>query len=286
MDPDGTTQFSSDFLAGALVPPEVYDSLTPETQQILDVLQSPSSLQLPTIPNITPEQYSARYKKVNEDTSSSYSNRHVGHYKAAGEHPVLSWIHANMMTLPYTEDFAPRRWRDVVDVIIPKEVGNYKKHRMRIIRLCESDFNHSLAEMLVYPVGSYFEKQQAYPTTQYGSREGRLAVSAVLNKILSYDIVRLLKMVMTAVEFDAIGCYDRIIQSIVALYLQNLGYPPKMISAICKTFRLTKHYIRTAFGLSEGTYESTEDIPLFGAGQGTTGGPLFWLLFFVLFMKR
>ena len=93
--PDGTTQFSSDFLAGALVPPEVYDSLTPETQQILDVLQSPSSLQLPTIPNITPEQFSARYKKVDEATSSSYSNHHVGHNKAAGERPILSWIHAN-----------------------------------------------------------------------------------------------------------------------------------------------------------------------------------------------
>lgn len=86
--------------------------------------------------------------------------------------------------------------------MIPKEPGNFKKHRLRIIRLCESDLNQSLAEMLVHPVGKFFEKHNLYPGTQYGSREGCLGVSAVLNKILSYDIARLIKTVMTSVEND------------------------------------------------------------------------------------
>mmetsp|Transcript_22670 Transcript_22670/g.32458 ORF Transcript_22670/g.32458 Transcript_22670/m.32458 type:complete len:1353 (-) Transcript_22670:2923-6981(-) len=281
--PDGTEPFVQDFIAGkAVVPAGIYNVLQPETQRILDALQKPSNYKIPEIPDITPEQYAARYKALDERTSSSISGLHIGHHKASAEHPDLAWLHSTMMSIPFRKKISPKRWRNCVDVMIPKEEGNFKKHRLRIIRLCESDFNQSLAEMLVHPVGKFFESKNIYPETQYGSRKGKLGVSAVLNKVLTYDIARLVKMVMAAIENDAIGCYDRIIQSIVAAYLLKLGMPIEIVITICQTFRLTKHFIRTAFGISEETYEATSDVPLFGAGQGTTAGPIFWLIAFCL----
>ena len=57
------------------------------------------------------------------------------------------------------------------------------------------------------------------------------------------------------------------------------------MTCVCRTFNETKHYVKTAYGLSSSTYEGTEKVPLFGAGQGTTGGPFFWLVVFSIMME-
>jgi hypothetical protein len=46
-----------------------------------------------------------------------------------------------------------------------------------------------------------------------------------------------------------------------------------------------RHYIRTGYGVSQDFYTSTIATPLYGAGQGSTNGPFFWLLMFSIIMK-
>jgi hypothetical protein len=123
------------------VDPEV--NPLPETHRMLKCLSIPleNCTLLPTI--ITPEEFQSTCSIVKERTSSSVSGRHVGHYKAAAQDDNHSSIHAAMMSLPYTVGFSPMRWRKIVDVMLEKEPGNPKIHRLRIITLIESDYNQS-----------------------------------------------------------------------------------------------------------------------------------------------
>jgi len=123
------------------VDPEV--NPLPETHRMLKCLSIPleNCTLLPTI--ITPEEFQSTCSIVKERTSSSVSGRHVGHYKAAAQDDNHSSIHAAMMSLPYTVSFSPMRWRKIVDVMLEKEPGNPKIHRLRIITLIESDYNQS-----------------------------------------------------------------------------------------------------------------------------------------------
>jgi hypothetical protein len=118
--------------------------LLPETQRIIEALGKPplgGTTSFPTL--ITPEEFKSTSNIVKERTSSSVSGRHVGHYKAAATSDPLSQMHFLMMSLPYIIGFSPKRWRRVVDIMIRKEPGNPKIHRLRIIAFLESDFNQS-----------------------------------------------------------------------------------------------------------------------------------------------
>jgi len=133
---------ADDLLQGSFsVDPEV--NPLPETHRMLKRLSIPleNCTLLPTI--ITHEEFQSTYSIVKERTSSSVSGRHVGHYKAAAQDDNHSSIHAAMMSLPYTVGFSPMRWRKIVDVMLEKEPGNPKIHRLRIITLIESDYNQS-----------------------------------------------------------------------------------------------------------------------------------------------
>jgi hypothetical protein len=86
---------------------------------------------------ITSEGFCSLYKVVKEDTSSSPSLKHVGHYKAATKRPALAKMYADLLSLPYREGFSPQRWRVVLDVMLPKEKNNWKISRLRIIQLLD-----------------------------------------------------------------------------------------------------------------------------------------------------
>ena len=278
--PDGTTEFVKDLLSGKPLSQELKMQLTRETVQLLEVLQRPVQELYRKEAEITPSQFTSCYKRINEKISSSLSGMHLGHWKAALESPSLVQMYATKMSLPYMHGFNPERWKLVVDVCLPKDEGKFYSHRMRIIRLVESDFNQSLGMIFARPMGHFMEDTAAYPEMQFGSRDGQMSISAVLNKVLTYDIARMERRVLVTEENDAVGCYDRIHQAPVSAFLQRIGVSVAALHCVCRTFDEAVHYIKTSYGLSRQTYKGTKEVPLFGAGQGTTGGPFFWLLMF------
>ncbi len=123
------------------------------------------------------------------------------------------------------------------------------------------------------------------PSMQYGSREGRQCLSAVLNKQLTHDIVRHKKMTAAFIENDAVGCYDRMVNNLLLLQLCQLGLPDTAVMALALTWANATHHIKTKYGVSEATYGHTTEIPLYGPGQGSTLGPFLWLILFTLIVN-
>ena len=80
--------------------------------------------------------------------------------------------------------------------------------RLRVIQLFEAGYNFVLrviwGRRLVWSAqkfGIYMPAQRA--------QQGNLCITAALNKVLSYDMIRQTKKIAASFDNDAKGCYDK-----------------------------------------------------------------------------
>ncbi|MFO0446277.1 MAG: hypothetical protein ACK51L_01300, partial [bacterium] len=272
----GDTPLSQDLLRGT-IPPNLPTDLLPETFRILHSLtrEVPTSQSSPII---TGKEFINTYKVAKENTSSSTSGRHIGHYKAACRDPVLVSLHSRMMSLPFQAGFAPQRWTKVTDIMLEKEPNNPRCHRLRILALFESDLNHAKRVIIGRRLLHHLNDMGLLPTMQHGSVPGKHCLSAVLKKILSHDYLRVTKLSGAFIENDAVGCYDRLVNNLVLMLMAKLGMPKTVIQCIGELWDNVVHLVKTVYGIFSVSYGNTQEKPLYGPGQGSTCGPLFWLL--------
>ncbi len=279
---NGDTPGAKALLNGQLLT-EILSSLMPETVRILQTLATPTSqLSLMNGPTITEEEFKAAFRLVNEAASSSPSGRHVGHYKAILKNPDVVTFHTIMMSIPFQVGIAPERWTRVTDIMLEKDAGIPRCHRLRILALFEGDFNQAKRILLARKISHHAEDNKLISHMQFGSRPGKNCHSAVLQKVLSHDIVRLMTQTAAFMENDTVGCYDRLMNNVLLLILLRMGMPSKVTTSMGSIWDQTVHHIKTIYGTSTSTYSSSPTFPLFGPGQGSTCGPIFWLLCFCL----
>jgi hypothetical protein len=300
----GDAPGADSLISGQLPPPEIMDQLLPETKAILQYLSALAStppddqkpLEDPTSSQhsatgkqqsllITSDQFRKLYTIMDERTLSSLSGRHLGHYRAAIHSKLLSNLHSSMMSIPYMAGFSPKRWQQIIDVMLEKKAGDWRIHRLRIVALQESDFNQSNRLLIGRPILHKLEDQQDIPDIQHGSRPSRMCHSAVLNKVLTYEVHHYKKQSLAYIENDAVGCYDRIINPLILIFLRILGLSTSLVASLAATWEQTYHKIKTLYGISEAHYKNTPLHLLYGPGQGSTIGPLLWLLCFILIVR-
>jgi hypothetical protein len=277
------TPIARDILQGII--PDI-PTLLPETKRILHLLGSSILSPISTPPSpITEDKFKPAYKVIPENSSSSLSGRHVGHYKAILPCSSLVQMHCTMMTIPFLSGIPPARWQRVVDIMLHKEEGNFRCHRLRIIALFESDLNQAKRIIIGRKLSHHLEDTNVIGEMQYGSRPGKQCQSAVLHKVLLHDISHLTKIPAAFIENDAIGCYNRLVNGIVLLLLQKFGFPSSVIACLSNLWDSTLHFIKTMYGTSDISYSSTSSCPLYGPGQGSTCGPVFWLLCYLAIVQ-
>jgi hypothetical protein len=141
-------------LSGELPSPELLKLLQPETIQILRQLIQLKSMGPQEIrPEISVDNFISCYKHTHEKPSSSPSGHHVGHCKAACQDPTLAHLHSRMMSIPFQTGFSARHWRKVIDMMLQKDVGSPRIHRLRIIALLESGFNQAVRILIARQLG-------------------------------------------------------------------------------------------------------------------------------------
>ena len=106
---------------------------------------------------ITKNAFKAKMKKWRESTSTSPSGRYLGHYKALfvpvdrsldeeerkdirKKQEEIADCYVAVINHALTRRYSLERWKTIVNMMIYKEPGNAKIHRLRVIHLYEADY--------------------------------------------------------------------------------------------------------------------------------------------------
>jgi hypothetical protein len=93
---------------------------------------------------ITPSDVQKGFSQWKEQTSTSPSGRHLGHYKAIIQKDTLLSCLTKFLTHIIDHGLVLERWCNAVNIMIEKDLGQPKITRLRIIHLFEADLNFFL----------------------------------------------------------------------------------------------------------------------------------------------
>jgi hypothetical protein len=166
-------------------------------------------------------------KKVPEGKSSSLSGRNYGIYKAMPPDKYFTGKVIKLINKGVTYEFVLKRWRKVFQVMLCKKPGNYNIDKLCVIQLIEAHLNMYFRLVWGKQLVHHARKLGFIPPNSSAqSPAGRQAASALLLKVLSFDLIRLLRTTATVFNNDATACYDRILPVLSMICCQHLGLPP------------------------------------------------------------
>ena len=214
-------------------------------------------------------------KVTKKKTSSSPSGRHYGHYKALleGKSTFLQVIHG-IVELAVQNNVILDRWTVTNTTLLEKNPGTPFIHRLRAIHIVEGDLQFVAKYYYAQKMMKTAEKHGLVSDEQYGGRNNRMAQSAVINKIMYYNISHQLGMGAAFMDDDARACYDRIITPLSSLECTKWGLSLPIANFTTNFIHSQKFHVRTNHGVSEEFYTYDDDIPIQGSGQGLSwAGP-------------
>ena len=119
---------------------------------------------------ITIEEFQYFFRKKRESTESSPSTRHLGHYKVAAYNNDLSYMYVTMINIGLVCGIAMTRWKHAIDIMIEKDKGSPKLHRLRVIQLLEADLNFCLSLVFGKRMMKFATQYCGLSENQYGSK--------------------------------------------------------------------------------------------------------------------
>lgn len=169
------------------------------------------------------------------------------------------------------------RWARSATMMLEKNPGQPKIHRLRVIHLYEADYNLLLKILWARKLVRHSHHLDRLHNAQAGSRPDHRCIDVVLRKELNYQYSRFTRTPLATVDNDAKACYDRIICNLAMMVSQYHGMSNRACKFHSKTLERMKFTIRTAGGDSKQSYHHTKENPIHGSGQGSCASPSLWL---------
>ena len=223
---------------------------------------------------ITEEHFRSFYKCTPEDKSASPSGLHLGHYKSAASNETFSFVLWSIICMAYQNSFCLDRWKLSATTLLEKIPGFPKIHKFRTIHIIESDLNFVMRFIWGREFMAHNETNDGFHDNQYGGRKGRQPQSAILNKVLTLDIVRYQAEEAGLLDNDAKACYDRVLPYLTAYMLRRLGMPYFLSRFMCVVLKEMEYKIKLSNGMTA-SY-SNKNKTVFGTGQGAGWSPTCW----------
>ena len=226
---------------------------------------------------ITTQEFQQGWRKMKERTSAGGQTLHFGHCKAIAENEELSEMEAAFLSIPMKSGYSYKLWERGVDCVLPKKKRQLRVDKLRTIVLLEADFNF-LNKHIARKLAARAElNKNGLAPEQYGSRKSFRAIDHVLNKELSFDILRQNKTPGIIIPTDLKSCYDRICHSIASLSMRRQGIAESEVVCMFTPLQHLEHTIRCAFGTSSDSYGKERwAVPMQGVYQGNGAGPVIW----------
>jgi hypothetical protein len=232
------------------------------------------------------------FKKWSEETSTSPSGRHLGHYKCLlipdgrpkpddnsptiGE--LIMTVHFHLAMAAVRAGVSLNRWQNSTTAMIEKTPGLPRINKLRVIHLYEADYNLILKLLWARKLVWNAHVADRLNDGQAGSRPGRRCIDVVIHKEMKYLYAHLTRTGMATMDNDAKSCYDRIICNLAMMVSKYFGMSARACSTHATTLKNMRFRLRTALGDSGRFYNHTEATPVHGSGQGSCASPCLWLL--------
>jgi hypothetical protein len=224
---------------------------------------------------ITPEQWKQYWRVINEETSSSESGTHFGHYIVGSKSDIISHYHASRVSVTLAHAIQLERWSRGLSVMLEKTLGVTLVTKLRVILLMEGDFNAT--NKMVYGVRMLHNARtyQMMPEEIF-SEKNRMADDGTLCKTLFFDIARQACVGAAIASVDASNCYDRIAHAMASLIFQAFGVPTTAVESMLGAIENMKFFLRTGFGDSTSFSGGGISIKTQGLCQGNGAAPARW----------
>jgi hypothetical protein len=169
---------------------------------------------------------------------------HFGHFIAGCTNDVIANFEATMANISIMSGYSPKCWQKAVNCTLLKQEGKYNVDKLRTIVLFDPEANQNF-KFLGCTIMAHTKKHGQLAPEQYGSWKKKTAILHVLNKRLSYDILRQTKTAGAICSNDAKSCYDRILHCIAAMCMSHLGLPESAIVCLFTTIQNLEHTVQT-----------------------------------------
>lgn len=201
--------------------------------------------------------------------ASSYSRRHMGHYKViakwANLDETIALILVNIINISIITSRPLQRWQQSVQVMLEKGKGHHAEN-LQIIQLYEADLNFVLNIIWGYHLIRNAQKQHQLETCQY-ALPGQTCHSTVWNKALYCDLMHqsISHGVMT--DYDATAAFDWVLHTLSIITCHQLGLPHNACSFMFQLLQNMEFFLLTGFGISDTSFQNNEDQSQTGQGM-------------------
>ena len=205
------------------------------------------------------------YKRVKGGKASAHSIISYGVLKCFSQSEPIMEFMSRYYTKIIQNRITLKLWKRAIAVMLEKGKGP-RLDKLRIIQLICCNLQ-LLMRAVIIPVASEIVEENKLNLSQY-ARKKATTMSALVEKRLMLDSAVLTRDDCVWLVSDMTACYDRHIREIGEVLLTSHGVNEDSAATLIKALGEMKTHVQTSFGVSKGSYRSTEDEPQYGTGQG------------------